>query len=231
MYIYLMAPSSRVVPLGSILLLFQSYILQIDTADHFGEAAREQSLETLCAERIFFALYFSARGRVEMILAKAAVRRHAMQAWFVIVGSRSMRLQKSGLEFLHRMLQRQLEELLRACACMKMQGRSKTSSSENVLLVRELLFSQIPAAPPTVQIALSLSKNSFRRICRHARLIMSKKVSERCPSSLQIMRLLLGDLVYAILLRCVTTQGVVLVTEDAVVSAVRHLRLCDVYTF
>jgi histone H3/H4 len=165
------------------------------------------------------------------VLPKAAVRRHAIRAWSVIVGGDSFRIQKVGLEYLHRILQRQIQELVRACARMKQQGRSKTTRSENLLLVRELLFSQIPAAPPTVHIPLSLSKNSFRRICRREGLVMSKKVSEGCPSSLNIMRLLLGDLVYAIFLRCVTSNGTALVTEDDIVSAVRHLRLCDVYTF
>ena len=135
------------------------------------------------------------------------------------------------MEYLRSVLQQQMHELLRGCARMKCQGREKTTHPENILLVRNLLFSQIPHAPLLARVSLTLSQNSFHKLCREHSLTMSKKRSEGGLFSVDVVRVLLCDLVYAIFLLCATSEGPILVTEDAVLSAVRHLRLCDIYSF
>ena len=166
------------------------------------------------------------------VLAKAAVRRHANAAWSSLVGnSTTLRVQKMALEYLHEVLQRQLRELLRACGHMKRQGLRKRTHAKNLLLLRNLLFSQIPRAPHTAGVALSLSQNAFLRMCREESLIIAHEIEEGEVASVVLLRSLLRDVTYAILLICLTENGPVVVTEDAMLAAVRHLRLRDVYNF
>jgi len=165
------------------------------------------------------------------VLAKAAVRRHANAAWTSLGNATTLRVQKMALEYLHEVLQRQLRELLRACGHMKRQGLRKRTHAKNLLLLRNLLFSQIPRAPHTAGVALSLSQNAFLRMCREESLIIAHEIEEGEVASVVLLRSLLRDVTYAILLICLTENGPVVVTEDAMLAAVRHLRLRDVYNF
>jgi len=164
------------------------------------------------------------------ILTKAAVRRQANASWRIIVGERrSLCMQKMAMEYLIETLQCQLCELLRACAHMKRQCKRTTTHPENIELVRNMLFSQIPRAPDAAHIKFSLSQNSLRRMCREQSLTMAYKIPQGTVPSITLLRCLLCDITYAILLVCVTVEGPVSITEAAIMAAVRHLHLYELY--
>lgn len=135
-------------------------------------------------------------------IPKSAFRRQVLHVWHSITStSHPLRIQKKALFKLHKAVEQQLLECIRAAQKINRMSKRKVLTAQEMYLTRCLLFSSI-SKQSTVMTQKSLADNACRELAKRVGASLSKKKNTnvgRRFSAYDEIRFLLSDLLFEVM--------------------------------